>query len=211
VNRGWIRLWRKSLDKGWLRSHKLWALWTWALIKASHKDHVQIVGGQEVHLKPGQFVFGRRMAAEELGMSEREIRTRVAFLIKAGNLTIKATNKFSIISIVNWGTYQPEPVSNDQQNDQQATSKRPQTRRERMVIYSGEHFSVTQKQHEKYLKAYPDLDLQAEYMKMDAWLESNPKKRKTPGGYPRFVNNWLSKAFKEKESGSTWKDDLPDL
>ncbi len=42
-------------------------------------------------------------------------------------MTIKTTNKFSIISIVNWNTYQIERQTSNQQNDQQVTSKRPAT------------------------------------------------------------------------------------
>lgn len=128
MNRGYVKLWRKSLDAGWIKNHKLWAFWTWCLMKATHKEYTLIVGLQAVHLMPGQFVFGRRAAAKETGLSEREIRTIIAFLIKAGNLTIKTTNKFSVITIVNWPTYQGDDIENDPQNDQQVTSNRPQTR-----------------------------------------------------------------------------------
>jgi len=127
LNRGYVKLWRKSFDSGWLQNHKLWAFWTWCLLKASHKEYDAIVGLQVVHLLPGQFIFGRRKAAEETGLSEREIRTIVEFLRNAGNMTNKTTNKFSIITIINWGTYQGDTLENDQQNDQQVTSHRPHT------------------------------------------------------------------------------------
>jgi len=97
-------------------------------LKASYKEYDAIVGLQRVHLLPGQFIFGRRKAAEETGLSEREIRTIVELLKKSGNLTIKTTNKFSIITIINWPTYQADVEGNDQLNDQQPTSKRPHTR-----------------------------------------------------------------------------------
>jgi hypothetical protein len=87
-----------------------------------------IHGGREILLEPGQFIFGRRIASEETGLTEREIRTALASLIKLGILTNKSTNKFSIITIVNWSIYQAPEDDNDQQIDQQATSKRPQTR-----------------------------------------------------------------------------------
>jgi hypothetical protein len=97
-------------------------------MKANHKkDHKQVVGFQEIILQPGQFIFGRLKAAEETGLSERNIRTCSAFLKKCGNLTIKATNKFSIVSIVNWDTYQKNDGETDQQSDQQVTSNRPAT------------------------------------------------------------------------------------
>jgi hypothetical protein len=96
-------------------------------MKASYKEFDAIVGLQVVHLMPGQFIFGRRKAAEETGLTEREIRTLLALLIKWQNLTIKTTNRFSIISIINWTIYQSEEIENDQLNDQQTTSRRPHT------------------------------------------------------------------------------------
>ncbi|MCX5829210.1 MAG: hypothetical protein NTV58_14580 [Deltaproteobacteria bacterium] len=127
MNRGYVRLWRKSMDAGWIKNHKLWAFWTYCLMKASHKEFDAVIGLQVVHLMPGQFIFGRKKAVEETGLTEREIRTIIALLIKAGNMTIKTTNKFSVISIVNWPIYQGDETENDQQNDQQTTSKRPHT------------------------------------------------------------------------------------
>lgn len=128
MNQGYVRLWRKSLDAGWIKNHKLWAFWTYCLMKASHKEHDAIVGLQIVHLMPGQFIFGRRQASKETGLSERETRTIVELLKKCGNLTIKTTNKFSIITVVNWHIYQSADTGSDPLNDQQPTNKRPHTR-----------------------------------------------------------------------------------
>jgi len=122
MNQGYVKLWRKSLDSGWIRNHKLWAFWTYCLMKATHKEFDAIVGLQIVHLMPGQFVFGLRVASKETGLSIQEIRTILDFLRKAGNLTIKSTNKFSIITIVNWGIYQGDG-GNEQQANQQTTNK----------------------------------------------------------------------------------------
>jgi hypothetical protein len=130
MNRGYVRLWRKSLDAGWIRSHKLWAFWTYCLLKASHKEFDAIVGLQVVHLMPGQFVFGLRVASKETGLSVREIRTILDFLRKAENLTIKTTNKFSIITIINWPTYQSTESENDTLNDKPLANKWQHTRTE---------------------------------------------------------------------------------
>ena len=122
---GWIKLWRKSLDSGLLQNHELWAFWCWCLMKATHKPFRQMVGYQKIELEPGQFIFGRKAAAKELKLTERKVRTCLAVLENLENLTIKATNKFSIITVKNWNTYQQDETVNDQQNDHQATSKRP--------------------------------------------------------------------------------------
>lgn len=150
MNRGYVRLWRKSLDAGWIRNHKLWVFWTYCLMKASWKEYDAIVGLQVVHLLPGQFIFGREKAAEETGLSEREIRTILDFLRKAGNLTIKTTNKYSIITIINWTTYQGEEIENDQLNDQQVTSKRPHTNIKELKKKPLADFSEIQSLEERY-------------------------------------------------------------
>lgn len=123
MKRGYVRLWRKSLDAGWIRNHKLWAFWTYCLLKASHKEFDAIVGLQVVHLMPGQFIFGLKKASIETGLTIREIRTILDFLRKAENLTIKTTNKFSIITIINWPTYQGDETENDTLNDKPLANK----------------------------------------------------------------------------------------
>ena len=124
MHRGYVKLWRKSLDNGWLKDHKLWSLWSWCLIKASHKEIKILVGLQEITLLPGQFVFGRKNASQELDISESGIYRRIEFLKNAGNLDIKPNNKFSIISIINWDTYQAEETQIEQQmNNKRTTSE----------------------------------------------------------------------------------------
>jgi hypothetical protein len=127
MNKGYVKLWRKTIDAGWLRNHKLFCFWSWCLMKATYKEHDFVVGCQQVHLMPGEFVFGRKVAALELNMSEQEIRTAVDSMRKRKNLTIKSTNKFSIISITNWDTYQSQEDRINQQINQQLTINQPTT------------------------------------------------------------------------------------
>ena len=120
---GYIKLWRKAMLSGMMKNHKLWTFWTWCLLKATHKERTHVIGFQEIELKPGQFIFGRKKASHELGLSERGIRTCLKSLEKTKNVTIKATNKFSIITICNWKLYQGNGIPSDQQYDIQVTNK----------------------------------------------------------------------------------------
>jgi len=123
---GWVKLWRKSIDSGLIKNHNVWIFWTYCLMKANHeKDYKQVVGFQEIILHPGQFIFGRKVAAKETGLSEQKIRTCLAFLKKYKNITIKSTNKFSIISIIKWHTYQANNITINQQSNQHITSRQP--------------------------------------------------------------------------------------
>jgi hypothetical protein len=130
MDRGYVKLWRKSLENEWLSNHVLWCFWCWCLLKATHKPKEQMVGFQKVQLEPGQFVFGIHKAARAISASPQQIRTCVSSLEKLGNLTKKSTNKFSIISIINWDIYQQtEKIDNKQLNNrltsnQQATNNK---------------------------------------------------------------------------------------
>ena len=127
MNRGYVRTWRKVLDSGWLKNHKLWVFWSYCLLKASHKEFDAIIGLQVVHLTPGQFVFGLKKASRETGLTIQQIRTIIEFLQKAGNLTIKSTNKFSIITIINWSIYQGDDLENNNQINKPLTNNQQHT------------------------------------------------------------------------------------
>lgn len=122
--RGYIKLWRKTLDSSIWENHNLFRFWVWCLLRASHQGKEVLVGFQKITLNPGQFVFGLHKAAQETGLSPRQSRTCINALKIMENLTIKSTNKYSIISIINWDSYQQTENINDNQPDKQATSKR---------------------------------------------------------------------------------------
>ena len=180
MDRGWIKLWRKSNDKGWIKNHKLWALWSWALLKASHKEKWVMVGNQEIKLYPGQFIFGRRAAAKETGLSEQEIRSRLDFLRDAQNLTIKSTNKFSIITIINWDTYQSDERQNNHQINQQITTKQPQTRMYKNDKNENTSCSDSKKTKSKRTNiSFSNEDLKFAELFEDLLLANNPKRKST--------------------------------
>ena len=123
MERGYVKLWRKSLDGKLLKNHKMWVFWSWCLMKASHKKHKQIVGYQTIELNPGQFIFGRKAASKELNISEQSIKTILYHFTIEKKLTLKPTNKFTIITVVNWPLYQGENTA----TNQQLTSNQPAT------------------------------------------------------------------------------------
>ena len=77
-------------------------------------------------IKRGQLITGRKALAAQTGLSERQIRTALDHLKSTNELTIKSTNKFSLITIVNCGKFQDVQSDIDQQVDQRPTSNRPQ-------------------------------------------------------------------------------------
>lgn len=120
MNRGYVKVYRKALDKKWLSNHKLWVVWTYCLMKASHKKTEVLVGMRVIKLEPGQFVFGLKVASKDLRIPKTTIYRILKFLKSEGNLSIKAENKFSIITVMNWERYQ----DTRNQNGKQVENKR---------------------------------------------------------------------------------------
>jgi len=111
MREGYIKLWRQSLESESWQNIKQWRFWTWCLLKATYCESDVVVGKQTIHLMPGQFVTGRFAAMKETGLSEQEIRNQQINHQINQQITIKSTNKYSIITIVNWAEYQGESTN----------------------------------------------------------------------------------------------------
>lgn len=125
MQRGYVKLWRKTLDSGLLQNGPAWQLFGYLLLRATHKPYRTIVGGVVCELVPGEVVFGRSKAAADLGLGEQQIRTALNLLKKMKIATSRSTNKFTVISFVNWHNYQDEQAAANQQTNQPVTSTQP--------------------------------------------------------------------------------------
>lgn len=120
---GWIKLHRAIKDSSIFDNEKLLKVFIWCLIKATHKPHEQLVGRQKVPLNPGQFVTGRNKAGVELGMAASTAWDYLKILESNKSINIKSNNKFSIISIENWGLYQSDDENHDSKLDNKLDNK----------------------------------------------------------------------------------------
>lgn len=158
---GWIKLHRKLLGSPIFQNEKLLKVFIYCLMKATHSDHEQIVGRQNVQLKPGQFVFGRKKAALELDIKESTIRDYMNVLKADNVITITPTNKFSVITVVNWGVYQDQDDDNRQQKDNRTTTERQQTNTNKNVKnVKNELFSSSSDQQFSEVMAFYQSNLQ---------------------------------------------------
>jgi hypothetical protein len=63
------------------------------------------------------------------------------------------------------------------------------------VVGSGSKtWALPQRVYDVLSKAYPTLPLDSEIGKAVAWCETNPTKRKTARGMPKFLNAWMERA-----------------
>ena len=123
----WIKLYRKIMKSPIWENEKALKIWIWCLLKATHEEREQLVGQQIVKLKKGQFIFGRRKAAEELKMTESLCYKHMTLLRNLKMISIKSNNKFSVISIENWENYQATISKAKQQSNNRVTTKEQQS------------------------------------------------------------------------------------
>lgn len=119
---GYIKLHRKLLESEVFQNEKLLKVFIYCLLKASHKEHELKIGRQTVKVQKGQFVFGRKKASLELGIPESTVRDYMKILKKDKMIDIKSTNKYSVVSIVNWGVYQSSGEKDDIKSDSKRTA-----------------------------------------------------------------------------------------
>ena len=61
-------------------------------------------------------------------------------------------------------------------------------------------WALTQGQIDRWRESYPNVDVLAECRKAQAWVEANQVKRKTAGGMPRFLVQWLNRVVETASS-----------
>lgn len=110
---GWVKLHRKILDNGiFTGDSDLLKVFVWCLLKASHKQHQ--IGMNTI--EPGQFLTGRISASQELNIKPTTVRNKLNQLQQKKYVKLMTTNKFSIVTIVNWNTYQVEDSTSDSES-----------------------------------------------------------------------------------------------
>lgn len=127
MNQGWIKLHRALMDWEWYDDIITRGIFIHCLLRANHTD----TNWRGIELKRGQFVTSLKHLAEENGISVQTLRTHLKRLKSTRELTIKSTNKNSIITVCKYESYQSEKSeANTQTNTQtnkQVTSNQQAT------------------------------------------------------------------------------------
>jgi len=125
-------------ENGWFKNPNTRLFVMWAFERCSLETREIPHDGQKLLLKPYQFIFGRKICADELGMTEGEVRNQVKVLLNAGfikNATNSTTKRYSIYEwstklflkinnqVNNQVTTKSQPSNNHNQEDKKTRSK----------------------------------------------------------------------------------------
>lgn len=146
---GYIKLFRKLLDWEWYDDINTKCLFIHCLLKANLDDK----NWKGVVIKKGSFLTGRQKLAQELNLTEMQIRTALKKLKSTNEITIKTTSEYSIITINNWDEYQQNNQQNNRQDNQQITSRITTTKEEKNI--RRKEYNILLTDFNKFYSLYP--------------------------------------------------------
>lgn len=120
MHNGYIKLWRKMEESPIFTNSEAVHLFIYLLIKASRKERATTNGTTVINLLPGQLITGRKKLSEATGINESKVYRLIELLKSEQQIEQQTNRKYSIITILNWSTYQ----DSEQQSEQQMNNKR---------------------------------------------------------------------------------------
>lgn len=105
---GWIKVHRKMLDHWVSQEPELFAFWMRLLLEANHSDAKRMFNGSLIDIKRGQTLFGLEAFEAKSGISKKKLRRYLDMLEVEQMIGRQKTNKYSLISIINYDQYQIE-------------------------------------------------------------------------------------------------------
>lgn len=130
---GWIKL-HRGLFEHWIASDPdFLSVWVRMLTEANFEDKRQLFNGSLLDIKRGQIIFGLDAWSAKTGVGISKLRRLLFLLENDSMINRQKTNKFSLISIVNYEKYQcddRQDADNQQADDRPpATPKEPKNKR----------------------------------------------------------------------------------
>lgn len=215
---GFIFLWKKVEEWEWYRDLPTFKLFIHLLINAYYQD----TNWRNIAIKRGQVVSSIENLAVNCGLSVKQTRRAIDNLISTGEIITKGTNKFTIITICKYESYQTQNAGSGQTK---VTTKvttngtyinniiNKEDNKDSIIYTADENFdadkSATNKLQPKtiderkndFMKLVADNGVEKYGQEMcreffDYWTESNPNGKKM-----RFE---MQKVFDIKKRLATW-------
>jgi len=165
---GWIKLHRKFLNWEWYKKPNMVHLFLHLLIKANHED----LRWQGIELKRGQLITGRNSLSKDTGISVRSIRTCIERLKSTNEITIKSTNKYTIITICNYDLYQINQINTTSKSTNKLANNRPATDQQPTTNKNIKNIKNIKYKDILYKKIIPLFDLKPnEGNQVERWID----------------------------------------
>ena len=119
MDNGFIKLYRQIQDWEWYTDSATVHFFIHCLFCANWKP--KNWKGQEI--KRGQFVSSYANLSAQTGLSVKQVRTRIDRLVGTGELKVETTNRFTMITVCKYDTYQSKYSEEGNQKANESQSK----------------------------------------------------------------------------------------
>ncbi len=107
---GYIQLHRKIKDWAWYHDLPVKSAFIHCLLSA---NFMQSKFGK-LTIQAGQFVTSYERFADQSGLTKKQVRRAIDVLQESGEIVWKGHGKFSLVTLVNWGSYQGLEIAKGQ-------------------------------------------------------------------------------------------------
>jgi len=145
---------RKIFDWEWYKDVNTYKLFTHLIFKANFEDTMY----RGVEVKRGQVYTGLDKLKFETGLSIQNIKTSIKKLISTNDITSTSTNKYRLITVTNYNTYQ---LANKQTNNEINNQTNNQTNKQVTIKLT----ASKELKEEKEIKQVKQKDNTARFIK----------------------------------------------
>ena len=125
-NRGWVKLWRDQFNH-WVSKKPFCDGYVWCYLysRANHKKGIVNFRNQYIEIERGQFLTSKLKLQEKFGWTYKRVSAFLKALEKDKMCTIRTTNRFIVITIINYELYQSKENNKVEQKDKQGVEQKP--------------------------------------------------------------------------------------
>ena len=116
---GWIKIHRKMTEWEWYNDNNVKILFLHLILTANHKEKQW----QGYTILRGQKLTSLEHLSKEINLTVQQTRTALNKLKSTGEITIKTTNKNTLITIEKYNDYQDKNEENNKQNNTQRNKR----------------------------------------------------------------------------------------
>ena len=187
---GWIKLHRKIKEWEWYKDSQVVHLFYHLIVSANDRDKKW----KYFNIRRGEFVTSVRNISEETGIPVISVRRKLEILEKSGAILRKTTNKFTLITICKYDSYQSTEQASEQTSEQ--TSEQQLKKKEEYILLSSS--TTHARTHEGFI---------GELLKEEIWIEQMCMKHKVS---KVDLENWLSEFQLDAECRGKKHDNISD-
>ena len=120
MSKGWVSLYRKTLDNPILKTSKKFSTfeaWVWLLLNVNHKERKVVMGTSIYKVKKGAMITSMRKLCKVFGWGNSRLRTFLILLQKDDMIVVKTNHSLTQITLLNYELLQDNKSVTNQKQD----------------------------------------------------------------------------------------------